>query len=66
MVILKNNKIIAKGSAAINILKFCYLFCNIERSDDKQREDHLNFVESNYRGIYKVRSSQQSRKSSKR
>lgn len=58
MVILKNNKIIAKGSAAINILKFRYLFCNIERSDDRQRKDNLSFVESNYRGIYKVRSSQ--------
>lgn len=63
MVILKNNKIIAKGSAAINILKFRYLFCNIERSDDRQRKDNLGFVESNYRGIYKVRSSQQNRKS---
>ena len=58
MVILKNNKIIAKGSAAINILKFRYLFCNIERSDDRQRKDNLSFVESNYRRIYKVRSSQ--------
>lgn len=63
MITLKQSKISAKGCIAINILKFRHIFCNIERSDDRQREDHLNFVESNYRGVYKVRSSQQSRKS---